>query len=129
MANTPVSIRLDPVTVARLKDAAKAAQRSVAGHAADLVRAGLSDPSPRRTESGEPALVAHVYALFARLDGADVDAQRECALALARVASAGGAPTAGAVRELRSILAEVERLLEDDDFGDMLSTPNLIEPA
>lgn len=123
MANVPISIRLDQGTVTRLHESAKAAGRSVAGHAADLVRAGLSGPPAGRVEGGEPPLVAHVLARFAQLDGADVAAQRECALALARVAGAGGAPVAGAVRELRVILAEVERLLENDDFGDALSVP------
>jgi hypothetical protein len=125
MANVPISIRLDPAVVTRLHEAAKAAGRSVAGHAADLVRAGLAGDSPPTVTGGEHPLVAHVIGRFARLDGADVDAQRECALALARVAAAGGAPTSGAVRELRVILAEVEKLLENDDFGDALSVPTM----
>jgi hypothetical protein len=118
MASNPMSIRLDPATTAALKQSARAASRSVAGYAADLVRAGLSGSSPPGVDDAEHPLVAHVMARFDRLDGADVAAQRECALALAKVAAAGGAPTAGAVRELRVILAEVEQLLAGDDFDD-----------
>jgi len=123
MAGTPVSIRLDPATHQRLTEAAVVAQRSVSGLAADLIRSGLSGASPPRVADGDHPLVAHVVAMFARLEGVDVDSQREAALVLARIAAAGGAPAVGAVKELRSIFFEVERLTDHDDFGDQLSEP------
>ena len=126
MASTPVSIRLDDGTLARLRAASKVAQRPIATHAADLIRAGLSGAAPPIVSEGEPhPLVAHVMAMFVRLQGFDVDSQREAALVLAKVAAAGGAPAVGAVKELRSIFFEIERLTESDDFGDQLSEPSL----
>ena len=123
MASTPVSIRLDDGTLTRLRAASKVAQRPIATHAADLIRSGLSGASPPRVADGEHPLVAHVLAMFARLEGLDVDSQREAALVLAKIAAAGGAPAVGAVKELRSIFFEVERLTDHDDFGDQLSEP------
>jgi hypothetical protein len=63
--------------------------------------------------------VVHVLAMFARMEGFDVASQRESALILARVAAVGGSPAVGAVKELRSIFAEINRLTDGESFGDM----------
>jgi len=123
MASTPVSIRLDDGTLTRLRAASKVAQRPIATHAADLIRAGLTgDPLPKVADDEHP-IVARVLELFGRLEGYDVDSQREASMVLARVAAAGGAPAVNAVRELRSIFAEIDRMVDGDSFGDMLSVP------
>jgi len=109
---TPISLRLDPETRDALSRAAEAAQRTVSGLAADLIRVGLAqDTNPAGAACDEHPLVLTVAAMFAEVVGSDVPAQREAALVLARVAAAGGAPAVAAVRELRAILAEVESLL------------------
>ncbi len=103
MQATPLSIRLDAETRDALSRAAEAAQRTVSGHAADLIRAGLAqDISPAGAAPAEHPLVVTVTAMFAEVIGPDVPAQREAAMVLARVAAAGGAPAVSAVKELRS---------------------------
>lgn len=112
MAAPIVTIRLSPQTLATLTDAAKAAGRTRSAHAAHLVNAGLSGapvPAPR---GGGHSLSASVEAMFAAVEGIDVDAQREAARVLVQVADAGGSPAVAAVRELRVIYSELERLTE-----------------
>jgi hypothetical protein len=107
-----VTIRLNQQTIAALTDAAKAAGRTRSAHAAHLVQAGLSGgPVPAR-EAGEHSLSASVEAMFAAVEGIDVDAQLESARVLVQVAAAGGSPAVAAVRELRVIYSELERLTE-----------------
>ena len=119
MAGVPFSLRLDPVTLQRLQEGARSAQRPVAGFAADLIRAGLTGEAPPRAADDSHPLVVHVLAMFARMEGFDVASQRESALILARVAAVGGSPAVGAVKELRSIFAEINRLTDGESFGDM----------
>jgi hypothetical protein len=112
MAAPIVTIRLSPQTLAALTDAAKAAGRTRSAHAAHLVQAGLSAaPGPAR-EAGGHSLSASVEAMFAAVEGIDVDAQLESARVLVQVADAGGSPAVAAVRELRVIYSELERLTE-----------------
>jgi len=112
MQSTPISLRLDAETLSVLKEAAEAAQRTIAGHAADLIRVGLAqDTTLAGVAPDEHQLVLEVASMFDEVVGPDVPAQREAALVLARVAAAGGAAAVGAVKELRVILAEVESLL------------------
>src|SRR5674476_1015341 len=107
-----VSIRLNPQSLAALIDAAKAAGRTRSAHAAHLVLAGLSGaPVPAR-EAGEHSLSASVEAMFAAVEGIDVDAQLESARVLVQVAAAGGSPAVAAIKELRLIYAELERLTD-----------------
>ena len=112
MQSTPISLRLDAATLNVLKEAAEAAQRTIAGHAADLIRVGLAqDTTPACGAADEHQLVVEVASMFDEVAGPDVPAQREAALVLAPVAAAGGAAAVSAVKELRVILAEVESLL------------------
>lgn len=112
MAAPIVTIRLNPQSLAALTAAAKAAGRTRSAHAAHLVQAGLSAaPGPAR-ESGEHSLSASVEAMFAAVEGIDVDAQREAARVLVQVAAAGGSPAVAAIKELRLIYAELERLTD-----------------
>ena len=112
MAAPIVTIRLSPQSLAALIEAAKAAGRTRSAHAAHLVQAGLSGaPVPAR-EAGEHSLSASVEAMFAAVQGIDVSAQREAARVLVQVAAAGGSPAVAAVKELRVIYAELERLTE-----------------
>ncbi len=120
-ATVVVSIRLDPQTSQALTRAAEAAQRSVSGHAADLIRAGLSGDSPGRVRGGTSSLVDDIERRFAFMVGHDVAARQELALILSQVAAAGGAPAVGAVKELRSMLDELERMTDGDDFGSVVS--------
>jgi hypothetical protein len=126
MANTPLSLRLAPEVYTRLTEAAKGAERSVAGYAADLIRLGLSGELPSRQSDDVHPLVAETLAMFARVEGTDVKARLEGALVLARVAAAGGAPATAAVRALMLIFDEIEMLTDDDTFGDDLSTPTFV---
>jgi hypothetical protein len=126
MANTPLSLRLAPETFQRLREAAEAAQRPLASFAADLIRLGLSGELPSRQSDDVHPLVAETFAMFARVEGTDVKARLEGALVLARVAAAGGAPATAAVRALMLIFDEIERLTDDDTFGDDLSTPTMV---
>jgi hypothetical protein len=125
MANTPLSLRLAPETYARLREAARAAQRPLASFAADLIRVSLTGDPTASVPDGEHPLVVETFALFARVEGADVRARLEGALVLARVAAAGGAPATPAVRALMAIFDEIEKLTEEDTFGDFLSIPTM----
>ena len=109
MAAPIVTIRLSPQTLVALTAAAKAAGRTRSAHAAHLVLAGLSG-APVAVPSG--GLSASVEAMFSEVDGIDVDAQREAARVLVQVAAVGGSPAVAAVRELRLIYAELERLTD-----------------
>ena len=129
MASTPVSIRLDDGTLTRLRAASKVAQRPIATHAADLIRAGLTGDSLPKVDVDEHPLVAETFALFGRVEGPDVKARLEAALVLARVAAAGGAPATAAVRALMAIFDEIDTLTADDTFGDYLSTPTIASMA
>jgi hypothetical protein len=112
MAAPIVTIRLNPQSLAALTEAAKAAGRTRSAHAAHLVQAGLSGaPVPAR-EGGEHGLSASVEAMFAAVEGIDVDAQLESARVLVQVADAGGSQAVAAIRELRLIYAELERLTD-----------------
>jgi hypothetical protein len=106
MAQPIVTIRLNPQSLAALTDAAAAAGRTRSAHAAHLVQAGLSGAP------GEHSLSASVEAMFAVVEGIDVDAQREAARVLVTVAAAGGSPAVAAIRELRVIYSELERLTD-----------------
>lgn len=112
MAAPIVTIRLNPQSLAALIDAAKAAGRTRSAHAAHLVQAGLSGAPVAAREAGGHSLSASVEAMFAAVDGIDVDAQLESARVLVQVAAAGGSPAVAAIRELRLIYAELERLTE-----------------
>ena len=112
MAAPIVSIRLNPQTLAALTDAAKAAGRTRSAHAAHLVQAGLSGSPVAVREAREHSLSASVEAMFAAVEGIDVDAQLESARVLVQVADAGGSPAVAAIRELRLIYAELERLTD-----------------
>jgi hypothetical protein len=109
MAAPIVSIRLNPQTLNALTEAAKAAGRTRSAPAAHLVLAGLSG-APVAVPSG--GLSASVEAMFAAVEGIDVDAQREAARVLVDVAAAGGSPAVAAIKELRQIYAELERLTD-----------------
>jgi hypothetical protein len=110
MAAPIVTIRLNQQTLADLTEAAKVAGRTRSAHAAHLVRAGLSGapPAPARGHG----LSASVEAMFAAVEGIDVDAQLESARVLVQVAAAGGSPAVAAIRELRQIYAELEALTD-----------------
>jgi hypothetical protein len=110
MAQPIVTIRLNPQSLAALTDAAAAAGRTRSAHAAHLVQAGLSGAPAPAPATGEHGLSASVEAMFAVVEGVDVDAQREAARVLVTVAAAGGSPAVAAIRELRVIYAELERL-------------------
>jgi hypothetical protein len=112
MAAPIVSIRLNQQTLAALTDAAKAAGRTRSAHAAALVLAGLSGAPVAAAATGEHSLSASVEAMFAAVQGIDVDAQLESARVLVQVADAGGSPAVAAIRELRLIYAELERLTD-----------------
>ena len=126
MANTPLSLRLAPEVYTRLTAAAKGAERSVAGYAADLIRLGLSGELPSRESGAVHPLVAETLAVFQRVEGPDVRARLEGALVLARVAAAGGAPATAAVRALMLIFDEIDTLTADDTFGADLSIPEIV---
>jgi hypothetical protein len=113
MAAPIVTIRLNQQTLGALTDAAKVAGRTRSAHAAHLVRAGLSGAPPvPAPATGEHSLSASVEAMFAAVQGIDVDAQLESARVLVQVAAAGGSPAVAAIRELRLIYAELERLTD-----------------
>ena len=112
MAAPIVTIRLSPQTLAALTDAAKAAGRTRSAHAAHLVNAGLIGAPVPAPGGGEHSLSASVEAMFSAVQGIDVDAQLESARVLVQVAAAGGSPAVAAVRELRVIYSELERLTE-----------------
>jgi hypothetical protein len=112
MAAPIVSIRLSPQTLAALTAAAKAAGRTRSAHAAHLVQAGLNGAPVPAPATGEPGLSASVESMFNAVEGVDVDAQREAARVLVTVAAAGGSPAVAAIRELRLIYAELERLTD-----------------
>jgi hypothetical protein len=112
MAAPIVTIRLNPQTLAALTDAAKAVGRTRSAHAAHLVNAGLTGAPVAVAANGEHSLSASVEAMFAAVQGIDVDAQLESARVLVQVAAAGGSPAVAAVRELRVIYSELERLTE-----------------
>jgi hypothetical protein len=105
-----VTIRLNQQTLAALTGAAKAAGRTRSAHAAHLVRQGLAG-APVAVPRGA-GLSASVEAMFSEVQGIDVDAQREAARVLVQVAAAGGSPAVAAIRELRLIYAELERLTD-----------------
>ena len=109
MAAPIVTIRLNQQTLEALTDAARAAGRTRSAHAAHLVRAGLSGAP---VVAREHSLSASVEAMFAAVQGIDVDAQLQSARVLVQVAAAGGSPAVAAVRELRAIYAELEQLTD-----------------
>jgi hypothetical protein len=74
-----VSIRLDEQQINALTAAAKAAGRTRSAHAAHLVQAGLSGAPVAAARTGEHSLSASVEAMFAAVEGIDVDAQLESA--------------------------------------------------
>jgi len=112
MAAPIVTIRLSPQTLAALTAAAKAAGRTRSAHAAALVLAGLSGvPGVPGVLVGH-SLSASVETMFDGVEGIDVDAQREAARVLVDVAAAGGSPAVAAIKELRQIYAELERLTD-----------------
>jgi hypothetical protein len=110
MAAPIVTIRLNQQTLNALTEAAKAVGRTRSAHAAALVIAGLSG-SPVAVPRGG-GLSASVEAMFSEVQGIDVDAQCEAARVLVQVAAAGGSPAVAAIRELRLIYAELERLTD-----------------
>jgi len=112
MAAPIVTIRLNPQSLAALTAAAKAAGRTRSAHAAHLVQAGLDGSGGPAREVGEHSLSASVEAMFAAVEGIDVDAQLESARVLVQVADAGGSPGMAAIRELRLIYSELERLTD-----------------
>jgi hypothetical protein len=112
MAAPIVTIRLNPQSLAALTAAAKAAGRTRSAHAAHLVQAGLDGSGGPAREVGEHSLSASVEAMFAAVEGIDVDAQLESARVLVQVADAGGSPAVAAIRELRLIYSELERLTD-----------------
>ena len=112
MAAPIVTIRLNEQTLMALTAAARAAGRTRSAHAAALVQAGLSGAPGPAPGGGEHSLSRSVEAMFAAVDGIDVDAQLESARVLVQVADAGGSPAVAAVRELRVIYSELERLTE-----------------
>lgn len=105
-----VSIRLSPQLAEALTEAAQAAGRTRSAHAAHLVAAGLSGATVAEAVRVVRGLSASVEAMFGAVEGIDVDAQREAARVLVDVAEAGGSPAVAAIRELRSIYAELEAL-------------------
>jgi hypothetical protein len=109
MANTPLSLRLDPETYERLKRSAQGFQRPVATHAADLIKAGLSGV-PLAPVVVESTLLDDVIAMFENLNGVDVGTRRSAALVLVKVASAGGAAAVAAIKELGRISDEIDEL-------------------
>jgi hypothetical protein len=110
MAAPIVTIRLNPQALAALVAAAKAVGRTRSAHAAALVIAGLSGAPAAVPRGG--GLSASVEAMFSEVEGIDVDAQREAARVLVQVAAAGGSPAVAAIRELRLVYAELERLTD-----------------
>lgn len=109
MAGTPISLRLDPDTRLRLTEAAAAANRPLATHAADLIRAGLSGV-PLVPAVVESTLLDDVTAMFENLSGVDVGTRRSAALVLVKVASGGGAAAVAAIKELGRISDEIDEL-------------------
>jgi len=117
---TVISIRLDPQTLRRLREAAREAAQPFSRHAADRLAASLAGKAPPSAgDLDDDPLVTATANLFdsKAVAGLDGIAQREAAVLLARIAARGGSGSVAAVVELRKAFAEQAKIKDPSKPG------------